>query len=44
MKSSPFKVNYGRELIIDFDIKKKRKHVKEIKDRHEKAKAALVKL
>jgi len=48
-KSLPFKVNYGRELRIGFDIRKKGKHVKaeefvkEMKDRHKKAKAVLVK-
>jgi len=49
-KLSPFKVNYGRELKIGFDIRRKRKHVKaeefvkEMKNRHEKVKVALVKL
>ena len=49
MKLSPFKVNYGRELRIGFDIGKKGKNVnakefvKEMKNRHEKAKATLVK-
>jgi len=49
MKESPFKVNYGRELTIGFDIKKKGKNVKveefarEMKDRHEEVKSALVK-
>jgi len=48
-KSSLFKVNYGREPRMGFDIKKKRKNVKaeefvkEMKDRHEEAKVALVK-
>ena len=48
-KSSPFKVNYRRELRIGFDIRKKKKHgkaeefVREMKDRYEKAKVALVK-
>ena len=46
---SPFKANYRRELRIDFDIRKKGKNkkaeefVREIKERHEKARAALVK-
>jgi len=49
-KSSLFKVNYGREPKMGFDIRKKGKNikteefVKEMKDRHEEAKAALVKL
>ena len=48
-KMSPFKTNYGRELIMGFDIRKKGKNikveefVKEMKDRHKKAKTALVK-
>ena len=48
-KLSLFKVNYKREPRIGFDIKKKgknvkvREFVKEIKNRHEEAKAALVK-
>ena len=48
-KSSLFKVNYGKEPRMGFDIRKKRKNikakkfVKEMKDRHEEAKAALVK-
>ena len=48
-KSSLFQVNYGRELRIGFDIRKKEKNEKaeefarEIKERHEKARAALVK-
>jgi len=48
-KSSLFKVNYEREPRVGFDIRKKEKHVKaeefakEMKDRHEKVKAALVK-
>jgi len=49
MKLSSFKVNYGRELRIGFDIRKKGKNVnaeefvKKMKNRHEKAKATLVK-
>ena len=49
IKMSPFKTNYGRELRIGFDIRKKGKNekaeefVREIKERHEKARAALVK-
>ena len=49
MKSLLFKFNYGREPRISFDIKKKGKYVKteefikEMKDRHMKAKTALVK-
>ena len=27
-KSSPFKINYGRELRMGFKIRKKRKHMK----------------
>ena len=48
-KISPFQVNYGRELRIGFDIRKKEKNekteefVREMKERHEEAKAALVK-
>ena len=48
MKSSLFKVNYRRELRMGFDIRKKGKNVKaeefvkEMKDRHEEAKAAMV--
>jgi len=48
-KSSLFKVNYGREPRMGFDIRKKEKNVKaeefvkEMKNRHEEAKAALVK-
>ena len=44
-----FQVNYGRELRMDFDIRKKGKDEKaeefmrEIKKRHEEARAALVK-
>jgi len=47
-KELPFKVNYGRELRIGFDIRKKGKNIKaeefakEMKDRHEEAKSALV--
>jgi len=49
-KSLLFKVNYGREPRMSFDIRKKGKNMKaeefmkEIKNRHEKVKAALVKL
>jgi len=48
-KMSPFQTNYGRELRMGFDIRKKGKNekaeefVKEMKERHEEAKAALVK-
>ena len=48
-KISPFQVNYGREPRIGFDIRKKEKNekteefVREMKERHEEAKAALVK-
>ena len=48
-KSSPFKVNYEREPRIGFDIRKKGKYVKveefvkEMKDKHEEAKAVLIK-
>jgi len=48
-KMSPFQANYGREPRMGFDIRKKGKNekakefVKEIKERHEEAKAALVK-
>ena len=48
-KMSPFQVNYGRELRMGFNIRKKGKNekaeefVKEIKKRHKKARAALVK-
>ncbi len=48
-KSSLFKVNYGREPRMGFDIRKKRKNIKakkfikEMKDRHKEGKAALVK-
>jgi len=49
-KILPFQVNYGRELRIGFDIRKKGKNekaeefVREMKERHEEARAALVKL
>ena len=48
-KTSPFQVKYGRELRMGFDIRKKRKNkkaeefAKEMKKRHKKARAALVK-
>ena len=48
-KSLLFKVNYGRELRMGFDIRKKGKNVKteeftrEMKNRHEEAKAVLIK-
>ena len=48
-KMSLFQVNYGRELRIGFDIRKKKKNkkaeefVREMKERHEEARAALVK-
>ena len=47
-KMSLFKVNYGRELRMSFDIRKKEKNKKaeefarEMKERHEEARAALV--
>jgi len=46
---SPFQVNYGRELRMGFNIRKKGKNekaeefAKEMKERHEKARVALVK-
>jgi len=49
MKLSPFKVNYGREPRMGFDIRKKGKNVKaeefvkEMKDKYEEAKVVLVK-
>jgi len=49
-KMSLFQVNYGREPRMGFDIRKKGKNekaeefVKEMKERHEEARAALVKL
>jgi len=49
IKMSLFKVNYGREPRMGFDIRKKGKNekaekfVREMKERHEKARAALVK-
>ena len=48
-KMSPFKANYGRELRMGFDIRKKEKNekaeefVREMKERHEEARATLVK-
>ena len=48
-KMSPFKVNYGKELRMGFDIRKKEKNKKaeeyarEMKERHEEARAVLVK-
>jgi len=48
-KSSPFQVNYGRELRMGFDIRKKRKNEKaeefarKMKERHKEARVALVK-
>jgi len=47
-KSLPFQVNYGRESRMGFDIRKMRKNEKaekfarEMKERHEEARAALV--
>ena len=47
-KTLPLQVNYGRELRMGFDIRKKRKNKKaeefarEMKKRHEETKAALV--
>jgi len=49
-KTSPFQVNYGREPRMGFDIRKKGKNkkaeefVREMKERHEEARARLVKL
>ena len=48
-KSSPFQINYRREPRMGFDIRKKGKNekteefVREIKERHEEARVALVK-
>jgi len=48
-KMSPFQVNYGREPRMGFDIRKKGRNkkaeefVKEMKERHEETRAALVK-
>jgi len=48
-KTLPFKVNYGRELRMGFDIRKKGKNekakefIREIKKRYEKTRVALVK-
>ena len=47
-KMPPFQVNYGRELRMGFDIRKKGKNekaeefMKEMKERHEETRAALV--
>ena len=47
-KMSPFQVNYGKEPRIGFDIRKKGKNekaeefAKEMKERHEEARVALV--
>ena len=47
-KMSPFQVNYGKEPRMGFDIRKKRKNkkaeefVREMKERHEEARVALV--
>ena len=47
IKLSLFKVNYGQELRIGFEIRKKEKHakaekfMKEMKEMHEEAKAVL---
>ena len=49
-KISLFKANYGREPRMGFDIRKKGKNekaeefVREMKEKHEKARAVLVKL
>jgi len=49
-KTSPFQVNYGRELRMGFDIRKKGKNEKaeefarEMKEKHEEARVILVKL
>jgi len=49
IKTSPFQVNYGREPRMGFDIRKKGKNekaeefAKEMKERHEEARASLVK-
>ena len=48
-KSSPFQINYGREPRMGFDIRKKGKNEKaeefarEMKERYEEARTALVK-
>jgi len=45
-KTSPFQVNYGRELRMGFDIRKNEKveeFAREMKERHEEARVALVK-
>ena len=48
-KTSLFQVNYGRELRMEFDIRKKGKNekaeefVREMKEKHKEARAALVK-
>jgi len=47
MKSSPFKINYRREPRMAFNIRKKNmkaeEFAKEMKDKYEEAKVALVK-
>jgi len=49
-KISPFQVNYGREPRMGFDIRKKEKNekaeefVRDMKERYEEVRAALVKL
>jgi len=48
-KMSPFQVNYGKELRMGFDIRKKEKNEKteefarEMKERHKEARVALLK-
>jgi len=43
-KLLPFKVNYERKPTIGFEIRKKKKFVKEIKEMYKKAKVILKKL